>query len=98
MHFRNLIVAAAICGAVLGVARADGSGMRPMPDGKIYTKGTMAVGKPVEFEMKIDAKTMAMLHADMMHHNKMGPTATMMCELHVVHMHRGIVMLACTPG
>ncbi len=103
MHFRSLIVAAAICGAAicgaaLGVARADQSGMTPMPGGKIYTKGAMVMGKPVEFEMKIDAKTMAMLHADMMQHNKMAPTDTMMCQLHVVHMHRGIVMLACTPG
>ena len=66
MHFRSLIVAAAICGAVLGVARADQSGMTPMPGGKIYAKGAMVMGKPVEFEMKIDVKTMAMLHADMM--------------------------------
>ena len=33
MHFRSLTVAAAIC----GVTRADGSGMTPIPGGKIYS-------------------------------------------------------------
>jgi hypothetical protein len=101
MQVRNWIMAAAVLGTVFGaqgVARADGGAMTPMPGGKIYTKGAMTMGKPIAFEMKIDPKTMAMLHADMMHHNKMAPTNSMMCVLHVVHQHRGIVMLACTPG
>lgn len=69
-----------------------------MVGGKIYTKGKMAMGKPLQFEMEIDPSTMEILRADMMHHNKMAPQKTMMCELHVMREHRNVVMLSCTPG
>ena len=101
MGGRGWVVAAVMLGAVLGaqgLARADGSAMTPMPGGHIYLTGKMAKGQAVQFEMKIDPQTMRMIHADMAHHNKMAPMNTMMCELHVVHPHRGIVMLSCTPG
>ncbi len=58
----------------------------------------MAVGRTAEFELKVNQQTMAKIHADMARYIKMAPMNTMMCELHVVHPHRGIVMLTCTPG
>ncbi|HQT90153.1 MAG TPA: hypothetical protein PK677_16740 [Acidiphilium sp.] len=84
--------------AVQGVARADPNAESPSPIGKIYLKGKMPSGKTVELEMKVNQKVMAQLNDDMAYHNKMAPVNTMMCELHVLHPHRGIVMLGCTPG
>ncbi|HQT87237.1 MAG TPA: hypothetical protein PK677_01625 [Acidiphilium sp.] len=97
-----MVLGLALQGGLPGVALAAGSGSgtaQPMAGGTIFMPSTMAPGKPVQFQMKIDAQTMAMIHADMqMHDNKMAQQKTMMCALRVLHQHRGMVELTCMPG